>query len=55
MLLNRAAPFDGDVDCLGDPAAATLESSRAMLESCVAGLARFSHDHAAVKLRMGTP
>ena len=54
--LNYAALFvDGDVGYLGDPAAATLASGQAMLESCVAGLARFFHDYAAVKLRVGTP
>ncbi len=54
--LTWAALFvGGDVGYLGDPAAATLEAGQAMLESCVAALALFYRDYAAVKLRAGMP
>jgi creatinine amidohydrolase/Fe(II)-dependent formamide hydrolase-like protein len=43
----------GDVGYVGDPAAATVEAGRAMMDSVVEGLARFYADFAAAQLRVG--
>lgn len=54
--LQWAAIFAaGDIGYVGDPAAATVEVGKAILEDTVAALARFFADYAAADLRVGAP
>ena len=45
----------GDVGLVGDPAAATKEAGKALIEATVAALAQFYADFASAQLRVGAP